>query len=254
MEYTVKGIAELAGVSPRTLRWYDKTGLLKPTRVNESGYRFYGAAAVDRLQQILFFRELGFSLAEIKRILDSPDFSETAALQSHLLALTRQRERIDALILTVQKTLDDRKGENKMNDSEKFEAFKRGLVRENEERYGAESRAAYGDGAVDAANSAVLGMREDQHAAWTALDEAIHAALAEAVRAQCAPDGPQGQKVAQMHREWLSYTIPRYDPRQHAGIAALYAADARFTAYYDRDLPGCAQFLCDAVKSYTKRL
>ena len=64
-----------------------------------------------------------------------------------------------------------------MNDSEKFEAFKRGLVRENEERYGAESRASYGDGAVDAANSAVLGMREDQHAAWTALDEAIHAAL-----------------------------------------------------------------------------
>ena len=227
MEYTVKGIAELAGVSPRTLRWYDKTGLLKPTRVSESGYRFYGAAAVDRLQQILFFRELGFSLAEIKRILDSPDFSETAALQSHLLALTRQRERIDALILTVQKTLDDRKGENKMNDSEKFEAFKRGLVRENEERYGAESRAAYGDGAVDAANSAVLGMREDQHAAWTALDEAIHAALAEAVRAQCAPDGPQGQKIAQIHREWLSYTIPRYDPGQHAGIACLlYTSDA----------------------------
>ena len=127
-------------------------------------------------------------------------------------------------------------------------------MRENEERYGAESRASYGDGAVDAANSAVLGMREDQHAAWTALDEAIHAALAEAVRTQCTPDSPQGQKIAQMHREWLSYTIPRYDPRQHAGIAALYVADARFTAYYDRDLPGCAQFLCDAVESYTKRL
>lgn len=60
MEYTVKGIAELAGVSPRTLRWYDKTGLLKPTRVNEAGYRFYGAAAVDRLQQILFFGNWAF--------------------------------------------------------------------------------------------------------------------------------------------------------------------------------------------------
>lgn len=199
MEYTVKGIAELAGVSPRTLRWYDKTGLLKPTRVNEAGYRFYGAAAVDRLQQILFFRELGFSLAEIKRILDSPDFSETAALQSHLLALTRQRERIDALILTVQKTLDDRKGENKMNDSEKFEAFKRGLVRENEERYGAESRASYGDGAVDAANSAVLGMREDQHAAWTALDEAIHRRL----QKLCVPNA---HRIARKGRRLLKCT------------------------------------------------
>lgn len=254
MEYTVKGLAELACVSPRTLRWYDETGLLKPTRVNEAGYRFYGAGAVNRLQQILFFRELGFPLAEIKRILDSPGFSETAALQSHLAELTRQRARIDALILTVQKTLDDRKGENKMNDSEKFEAFKRELVRENEEKYGAEARAAYGGGAVDAANNALLGMRPEQHAAWAALEEEIRAALAEAVRTQAAPDGPQGREIAAMHREWLGYTIPRYDPKQHAGIAELYVTDARFTAYYDRELPGCAQFLRDAVKCYTEHL
>ena len=107
---------------------------------------------------------------------------------------------------------------------------------------------------MDAANAALLGMSAERHAAWAVLEENIRAALAEAVRMQAAPDGPQGQKIAAMHREWLGYTIPRYDPRQHAGIAELYAADARFTAYYDRELPGCAQFLRDAVKCYTECL
>lgn len=254
MEYTVKGLACLAGISPRTLRWYDEIGLLKPTRLNDAGYRFYGTDAVDRLQQILFFRELGFPLTEIGRILDSPEFSETAALQSHLAELMRQRERIDALILTVQKTLENRKGGNTMKDSEKFEAFKRNLVRENEEKYGKESRTAYGDSAVDTANAAVLGMSEAQHRAWAALDREILSALAEAVRTKCAPDGAEGYRIAALHREWLSYIIPKYDPKQHAGIAELYVMDARFTVYYDKETPGAAQFLRDAIKSYTSSL
>lgn len=88
MEYTVKALADLAGVTPRTLRWYDRIGLLKPLRTTEAGYRLYGPAQLDRLQDILFYRELGLDLASIRTILDDPGlWSGQAALQSHLAEL-----------------------------------------------------------------------------------------------------------------------------------------------------------------------
>ena len=87
MEYTIKQLADLSGVTPRTLRWYDREGLLRPGRVTEAGYRIYGPKEVDRLQEILFYRELGFSLADIRRLLDDPAYDRQAALQSHLAEL-----------------------------------------------------------------------------------------------------------------------------------------------------------------------
>ncbi len=83
MEYTVQKLARLAGISPRTLRYYDEIGLLKPARINSSGYRIYGQEEVDRLQQILFYRELAVNLKDIRNILDSPSFNRTRALQDH---------------------------------------------------------------------------------------------------------------------------------------------------------------------------
>lgn len=87
MEYTIKQLADLSGVTPRTLRWYDREGLLRPGRATEAGYRIYGPKEVDRLQEILFYRELGFSLADIRRLLDDPAYDRQAALQSHLAEL-----------------------------------------------------------------------------------------------------------------------------------------------------------------------
>ena len=101
MEYTVKALADLAGVTPRTLRWYDRIGLLKPLRTTEAGYRLYGPAQLDRLQDILFYRELGLDLASIRTILDDPAFDRQAALQSHLAELEARRARRAALLLTV---------------------------------------------------------------------------------------------------------------------------------------------------------
>ena len=121
MEYTVKQLAALSGVTPRTLRWYDLEGLLKPLRRTDAGYRLYGPQEVDRLQQILFYRALDLPLAEIRTLLGRPDFDRQAALQSHLSALEARRAQLDALILTVKKTL---KGASMMSDLEKFECLK----------------------------------------------------------------------------------------------------------------------------------
>ena len=251
MEYTVKALADLAGVTPRTLRWYDQTGLLKPLRTTEAGYRLYGPKQLDRLQDILFYRELGLDLASIRTILDDPAFDRQAALQSHLTELKVRRARLDELILTVQRTIDNIKGGTKMTDQEKFEAFKRNAVAAMEAAHGAESRQKYGDAEVDRANACVLALTQEEYTAWKALGDEILQALTAAVQAGAAPAGPEGQRIAQLHRRWLSYSWEAYTPQAHAGLAELYVSDPRFTAYYDREVSGCAAFLRDAVRAYT---
>ena len=168
MEYTVKALADLAGVTPRTLRWYDRIGLLKPLRTTEAGYRLYGPAQLDRLQDILFYRELGLDLASIRTILDDPAFDRQAALQSHLTELKARRARLDELILTVQRTIDNIKGGTKMTDQEKFDAFKRRVIAANEAAFGQEIRQKYGDEEADRANACVLALTQEEYdAAFT---------------------------------------------------------------------------------------
>lgn len=254
MQYTIKALADLAGVTPRTLRWYDRIGLLRPGAVTPAGYRLYGPAEVERLQQILFYRELGLPLGEIRAVLDDPAFDRQAALQSHLAELNRRKARTEALILTVEKTLREIEGGSAMTDQEKFEGFKADMVRENEARYGEESRAKYGDEAVDRANARAMGLTQEQYRRWKALEEEILNRLAQAVRSGADPAGAEGQAIAELHREWCSYTLGDYDPRRHAGLAQLYTADERFTAYYDREAEGCARFLQDAIMQYTAQL
>ena len=252
MEYTVKALAELAGVTPRTLRWYDRQGLLKPGRTTEAGYRLYGPEEVDRLQTIRFYRELGLGLASIRELMDAPGFDRLAALQSHLAELEARRRRLDALILTVEKTIDEAKGGTPMSDREKFEAFKRRAVEANEERYGKETREKYGREAVEGSNAKFLSMTEEEHGKWKALGAEILSALAAAVRAGEDPAGAEGRRIAELHRRWLSYTWTAYTPQAHRGLAELYTADGRFTSYYDQEVPGCAEFLRQAVRAYTE--
>jgi len=145
MEYTIQKLAELAGVTTRTLRWYHRIGLLTPSRIGENGYRYYGGAEVDRLQQILFYRALGVELARIGAILDDPSFDRLDALRGHLAALEKEEGRIQELIHTVKRTILSEERNEFMSDEAKFEAFKRRAVEENEARYGAEIREKYGD-------------------------------------------------------------------------------------------------------------
>lgn len=164
MEYGIRQLAELAGVSTRTLRYYDQIGLLHPSRVEESGYRYYGQQEVDLLQQILFYRERELDLATIRQIVTQPDFDIQSALQEHLMALSQQQERLSALIETVKRTIAEQKGEGTMGIQQKFEAFKRNRIEENEKKYGNEARSRYGNQAVDDANSKVMSWTEPEAA------------------------------------------------------------------------------------------
>lgn len=252
MEYSIHELSHLSGVTTRTLRWYDKIGLLKPSRTAESGYRFYGPAEVDRLQDILYYRALGVELAQIRAALDDPAFDRLSALRGHLTTLQTQRDHLDRLIKSVQTTIRSEERNEIMNDNEKFEVFKRQSVEANERTYGEETRAKYGDAQVDAANAAVLSLTREQYQQWNALGEQIQEKLEAAVRSGVSPTGDEGREITDLHRRWLTVTIKNYDANQHKGIAALYVADQRFTAYYDKNTSGCARFLCDAVQHWAK--
>jgi DNA-binding transcriptional MerR regulator len=148
MEYTVQKLSRLAGVSPRTLRYYDEIGILKPARINSSGYRIYGQREVDLLQQIMFYRELGLELSRINEIISNPSFDMVSALIEHRKELLKKRKQLDLLIKNVDKTIASIEGRIKMSNREKFEGFKQEMIAENERKYGSEIREKYGEESV----------------------------------------------------------------------------------------------------------
>lgn len=251
MEYTVHQLAELAGVTTRTLRWYDQIGLLPPARTAENGYRYYGPSEVDRLQQILFYRALGVELSQIGRILDAPSFDRMEALKSHLAALEAERSRICGLIETVIRTIQVTERNETMPDQEKFTAFRRRAVEENERSYGEEVRKKYGDAVMDRANDRMLNMTPERYAEWEALGQRIQRGLERVVACGADPSGKEGQEIVQLHQAWLECTMQDYSPQLHRGLAEMYVADDRFTTYYDASCPGCAAFLRAAILHWT---
>ncbi|MBT2291247.1 MerR family transcriptional regulator [Paenibacillus albidus] len=250
MEYTVQKLGNLAGISTRTLRYYDEFGILKPARINSSGYRIYGQAEVDRLQQILFYRELGLSLERIKEIMNAPSFDGAAALKEHREQLLKRKEQLELLIANVEKTLAQAEGRITMSNKEKFDGFKQKLVEDNEQKYGQEIRAKYGDSVVDKSNRKVAGMSEEDYTAIQQLEQDMFRLLGQAMELGD-PASEPAQQGAELHRKWLNFYWDSYTKEAHAGVAQMYVDDERFTVYYDKDKPGFAAFLRDAVFIYT---
>jgi DNA-binding transcriptional MerR regulator len=251
MEYTIQKLAQMAGVSTRTLRYYDEIGILKPARINSSGYRIYGQSEVDRLQQILFYRELSMSLEKIKEIVTAPSFDGAQALREHHEKLLAKREQLDLLISNVEKTIALSEGRIiTMTDKEKFEGFKQKLVNDNEAKYGKEIRQKYGDEMVNKSNQRLKGMTQEQCDEVTKLAAAVTETL-NAAFLTGDPAGELAQKAADLHRRWLCYYWDSYTKEAHAGVAQMYVDDPRFTAYYDEKQPGTAEFFRDAILIYT---
>ncbi|HIS27306.1 MAG TPA: MerR family transcriptional regulator [Candidatus Pullilachnospira intestinigallinarum] len=246
--YRVKELADLAGVSARTLRHYDSIGLLKPACISAAGYRLYGEREVDLLQQILFYRERGMDLKEIREILYTENFDILGALEEHLRELEARKAHTESLIDLVRRSITAMKGEEVMTDAEKFQAFKEQVTDQYEQMYGAEAREKYGDSQVDAAMQKVLNMTPEAYERFENLGKEIRQRLAEAVTAGVSPESPEAERIVMLHKEWLGMTWKTYTREAHRAMADLYAMDERFTAYYDREVPGCAGFLEQAIR------
>lgn len=252
MEYTILELAKMSGVSTRTLRYYDEIGLLKPARTNEAGYRFYTQVEVDLLQQILFYRALDMKLATIQKVIQAPDFQQKEALESHRIALRQRQQQIDQLLQTVERTIQSLEEEIPMANEAKFEGFKEKLIEDNEKQYGEEIRAKYGIKMVDASNAKLRNVTEEQYEAMQQLEQQLFARLKEAMEIGDA-SSDIAMEVAELHKRWLCFNWSKYTKEAHAGLAQMYIADKRFTAYYDeRVTSGATQFLHDALLNYTQ--
>lgn len=249
MEYTISQLAKMAGVTTRTLRYYDQCGLLRPKTVASNGYRMYGQAEIDRLQQIMFFRELGVELSEIERVLADENFDELTALQNHLITLKEKRDRLDVLINNVQKSISVMKGAATMSNEEKFEGFKEKLISDNEQKYGEEIRKKYGNDIIDNTNTKLKNMSKEQYSKLETLTEEFHNTLKQAC-AQGDPGSKLAQRACELHKQWLCFYWQNYSKEAHIGVTQLYVDDPRFTTYYDNLMPGCASFLRDAVRIF----
>ncbi len=245
--YTDKALAKLAGITPRTLHYYDEIGLLKPSQVGDNGYRYYGEEAVLRLQQILLFRKMDVPLETIKLLMGRPDFDAQAALAEHRKALLQRIEQLNALVQTVDETMAFLKGERKMSSSQLFN----GLSEEQQAEYEKEAMQTYDPATVKASNKKYrkLTAAEKQHIA----DEGnqVYADLAAAMPAGAG--STQAQAGVEHWRQHMNYFWAP-NSEQLLGLANLYNDDPRFKANIDKVAPGLAEFMREAIKVYVKRL
>jgi DNA-binding transcriptional MerR regulator len=256
MSYTVKQLADLAGVSPRTLHYYDQIGLLPPEQVGENGYRNYGDRAILRLQQILFFKELGLSLEQIQKIMDQPGFDIRQALQIHKAGLQERLERLKRLIATVDKTILNLEGVYPMKKSQFFEGFSE----EKQKQYEQEIRQRYGEKAFEGVHD-WNSYTAEQKATIQAESEAIYcdlAAILEQVSATSPKFGPHSpgiQEAQPVIARWHQHLRYFYEPsvERLRGLGHLYAEHPDFQATFNNIHPRLVEFMQQAISVYCDR-
>lgn len=241
MRYSVSQAARLAGVSVRTLRYYDEIGLLRPSEVTPAGYRSYDDEAMAVLQQIVFYRELDLPLEQIGRILSAPDNDRTEALRKHRTLLLMKRQRLDDMLRLVDETIggiamyDERPKPTQAD----WEAVKEQYAQEAADRWG---------------NTEAFLESREKHAGYSPEQEAAIGAEMEEIFSAfgtCGdPAGPEGQTLV---RRWQDH-ITKYHYHCTNGILAclgqMYANDPRFKEGLEKYGPGTAQRMSDAIAAY----
>ena len=251
MKYTIKQLAEIAGVSSRTLRYYDEINLLKPLEINSSGYRIYGENEVDLLQQIMFYKSIDMKLEDIKESVLNPKFNIEKALLEHYKKLLEKKEYMEKLILAVEKTIAYNKGEVIMSDKEKFESFKQEKISENEKVYGEEIREKYGDKIVDETNKKFSHLTKEEFEEMNEVESEMLKAL-KVVYENKNLDSQEAKLVFENHKKWLSYNM-KYKSEVHKNLAQMYVLDERFASYYNDKVEGeVVETLKDIILKYAE--
>jgi DNA-binding transcriptional MerR regulator len=248
--YSVGDVARIAKVTVRTLHHYDQIGLLSPVGRTPAGYRLYQDRDLDRLQQILFYRALGFSLDEVAAILDDPQSRPRDHLRRQHALLREQIRKLEELAEAVEHAMEAEKMGIQLTAEEKFELF----GPDYDEAWEQEAEQRWGDTDAWKQSQQRTGSytKDDWQRIQTeaaALNERIAAAMA----AGEAPDGEAGMDLAEQHRQHICENFYDCTFEIHRGIASLYVGDQRFTATMDQVAPGMAQWLHDAMLANATR-
>jgi DNA-binding transcriptional MerR regulator len=249
MMYTVKQLSELAGITVRTLHHYDEIDLLNPSKVGANGYRYYDDAALLRLQQILFYREIGLELMQIKDILDSPEFDLLSALRSHRATIRDRQNRLENLIETIDSTIEHLEGKTAMSDKKLFEGFSE----EQQKEYEREARLRWGPQNVNesvkrwnsytkAQQEAVMAEGGEIYTDWVKAMEAGLPATSDEVRSI----------VERWHDNIRNFYEPTLDILR--GLGELYNTDPAFMATFHKFHPDLPAYLQETITQYVDDL
>lgn len=246
MAYSVTKLAKLSGVSVRTLHWYDEVGLLKPSYHGTNRYRFYEEKELLALQQILFFRELGFELKTIKKVMGRSDFDTVLALSSHREVLKKNLERTKKLIKTIDKTIKHLQGTRKMKEQDMYYGFSK----EQQAEYEKELIERFGD----KVKPSIAECRRNVKG-WTKNDwdksqkemEAICKELAELLKKGIKPESKEVQSLVQRHYEWLKkfWTPTKESYASHADFI-VERLRVSYAAYH----PQLPEYLAKAIQEF----
>ncbi len=241
--FSIKQLSKLAGVSVRTLHFYDQKGLLTPQRLRGNNYRVYSQESLLRLQQILFYRELDFNLDQISEILDQPQFDLLQALESHREALKRKARRLETLMETIDHTIEHIKGQKTMDQTQYFKGFSE----EQQAKYEKEAAEKWDPEVVHESNRRWRALNQSDKDTLMKDGERITLAIRDAM-----PKGVNSPEVLKLVGEWQQHIGFFYECTDEIllGLGGMYVEDARFKAFYDRIQPGLAEFLNEAIKIY----
>ena len=238
MKMQIKEFAEQIGVSVRTLHYYDEIGLLKPSEVDaQNGYRFYDERSLERMQEILFYRELDFSLKTIAQILSSPDYDKQQALMRQRKLLLAKKERLERLIDALDSM---EKGEGFMKPNNEYEDLKNKYAEEVRQRWG--STDAYKESQ----------QRNTDFSQAASLLDAVFEEFAELDRSGTSPDDEAAKIQVEKLQRCITDNFYTCTNEILAGLGQMYAADVRFKNYIDKHGEGTAEFVSQCIKSYCK--
>jgi MerR family transcriptional regulator, thiopeptide resistance regulator len=244
MSYAVSQVAALAGVTVRTLHHYDQIGLLVPGGRTASGYRRYTDADLERLQQVRYYRELGFTLEEIETVLDGPGGDPAAHLRRQHRLLLERIKRLSEMVTAIEFAMEAQKVGISLTPEERFEVFgdfdPDAYADEAEQRWGGTDAYASSQQRVSRYGKEDWARLKAETADWGARLAALQAAGAPA-------DGPDAMELAEEHRQSISRWFYECTYEIHTGLADMYLADERFTAHYEAIAPGLARYLHDAI-------
>ena len=246
MNYTIKTIADLAGVTNRTLRYYDQIGLLIPAEIGENGYRYYDQRNLMRLQQILFFRELDVPLNEIQSIMSQPDFNLYVALDEQRSSLEKKAERLNKLITTIENTLATIRGERLMTAEEYFEGF-------DEASYEEETKQRWGNTPQYAESQRKWASYSNEQKQEVKAEGGRLTVRMVSENPDASPDDRDVQAAIGEYFVYLNKYFYTCDLNFLRGLADMWVTDPRFANNYERIREGGAKFVREAVHIYCDR-
>jgi MerR family transcriptional regulator, thiopeptide resistance regulator len=255
MAYTVKKLSELSGVTVRTLHYYEEEGLLKPAYYGSNGYRYYEEKELLQLQQILFFKELGFTIKQMKKVLGKNDFDQLSALYSHRKALSQEWEKIGQLLQTIDKTIKHLKGKKKMKDKEIFDGFNISLVKRAKEDQSYFAAEAIVGKSVRNPTKSIEDVEKRGKKFYENIVETAHSIFRDLVHCMekgLTPSSPEVQRIIKKHH-LLTDQIHHATQEMYRAMSQLYKEHSEFRKQLDPFHPQLADFMSEGMNFFADK-